>query len=349
MLDPLRICLDFLNRFFLLNEIQQKTVTWCISQHIQPYSLCLTVWVDLCWFCTVSVGKLQAVSLFRDSVSSGSRKDGARFHLQANCGGFDFFWGQRSETNRFHSGETVTEPGQQERGGREGGWGRGGRRTRDGKRTQTVCTCARLTYVCNRNSVSQHSKRTNWACARDEKRLYEWAETLHFFRQAWSRSAVLKTPDDLPMIMMPAAVRVCCPVTAQPCHVSDGPPAQLCVCAWSVFGARTHHSAPHPEPPACASSWPQAHWPEEDDGSFSLIRMINSFYNYKQNHIIIIITETDNQSQSHSYLWPVYNHQRSWPACVNMSTQRESWIKVMWWCCRCETTLLLLCFSISHN
>lgn len=36
-------------------------------------------------------GKLQAVSLFRDSVSSGSRKDGARFHLQANCGGFDFF------------------------------------------------------------------------------------------------------------------------------------------------------------------------------------------------------------------------------------------------------------------
>lgn len=91
MVDPLRICLDFLNRFFLLNEIQQKTVTWCISQHIQPYSLCLTVFVDLCWFCTVSVGKLQAVSLFRDSVSSGSRKDGARFHLQANCGGFDFF------------------------------------------------------------------------------------------------------------------------------------------------------------------------------------------------------------------------------------------------------------------
>lgn len=49
------------------------------------------VWVDLCWFCTVSVGRLQAVSLFRDSVSSGSRKDGARFHLQVNCGGFDFF------------------------------------------------------------------------------------------------------------------------------------------------------------------------------------------------------------------------------------------------------------------
>lgn len=56
-----------------------------------------SVRVDLCWFRTVRVEKLQAVSLFRDSVSSGSRKDGARFHLQVNCGGFFLRSAERDE------------------------------------------------------------------------------------------------------------------------------------------------------------------------------------------------------------------------------------------------------------
>lgn len=114
-----------------------------------------------------------------------------------------------------------------------------------------------------------------------------------------------ETRHDLLMIMIPAAVtghcfsvtelnkrsclmsRYCtasapCCCLHSWCDVSGGAPAQVCVCAWSVFGAQTHHSAPRPELPACASSWPQAHWPEEDDEeeSFSLIRMINYFYNY---------------------------------------------------------------------
>lgn len=39
---------------------------------------------------------------------------GHKFHLQLSSG-FFLFWGQRSETNRFHSrGQTVTGPSQQE-------------------------------------------------------------------------------------------------------------------------------------------------------------------------------------------------------------------------------------------